>query len=201
MYRWRQLSDAQREDLLEFRKSESLPWHSPAHYPSESNCYLMTAACFEHRPIIGKTAARMGAFERCLVETTSSCSLQVFAWTVLPNHYHVLVKTDDVKSLLLAIGKLHGRTSFEWNGEESRRGRQVWFGVVETGIKSERYFWASFVYVLHNAVKHGYVSRWQDWPYCNAQMYLDQSGREEAARLWRDYPIEEYGTDWDPPEL
>jgi len=201
MYRWRSLTDAQRAELLKFRQFQGLPWHSPPHYTSESGLYLMTAACFEHRPIIGHAPARMAAFEQQLLEASQAHCQQIFAWTILPNHYHILVKCDDVEALLIVLGKLHGRTSFEWNGEESCRGRKVWFSAVETGIKSERHFWASFVYVLNNAVKHRYVAKWQDWPFCNAQRFLDQNGKEEAMRLWREYPIEDYGADWDPADL
>jgi putative transposase len=54
---------------------------------------------------------------------------------------------------------------------------------------------------LHNAVRHGYVERWQDWPYSNAVQYLADIGTEEAKRRWREYPLLDYGNHWDPPEL
>ena len=87
-----------------------------------------------------------------------------------------------------------------WNGEEDCRGRQVWHRAVETAIKSEGHFWARINYVLHNAVRHGYAQRWQDWPYSNAAPYLAEVG-ERAERRWRKYPLLDYGKDWDPPEL
>jgi putative transposase len=77
----------------------------------------------------------------------------------------------------------------------------VWYNAAETAIKSERHFWASLNYVLHNAVRHGYVERWQDWPYSNAAQYLEQVGRATAEYRWREYPILDYGAQWDPPEL
>ncbi len=67
-------------------------------------------------------------------------------------------------------------------------------------MKSERHFWASLNYVLHNAVHHGYVGRWQDWPYSNAEQYLAEVGHEEVLRRWREYPVLDYGKDWDPPD-
>ena len=125
----------------------------------------------------------------------------MFAWVVLPNHYHMLIRATKVRRLLRTLGQLHGRTSFRWNGEEDRRGRQVWFNAAETGIKSDRHYFASLNYVLNNAVHHGYVTRWQDWPYSNAADYLERVGRAEAERRWRDYPVLDYGKEWDPPEL
>ena len=99
---------------------------------------------------------------------------------MLPNHYHLLVDSLDILALLEMHGHLHGRTSFRWNGEDARRGRQVWHRTAETAMKSERHFWASLNYVLHNAVRHGYVKRWQDWPYGNAAEYLEDVGRDLA---------------------
>jgi putative transposase len=145
MYRWRQMTEAARSQLFAERQKHRLPWHSPPHYSSDSGHYLITSACYEHRPIIGASAERMTEFEQSLVATCGSACESVFAWNLLPNHYHVLVKTVDVKSSLRSLGKLHGRMSFTWNGEESTRGRQVWFNAAETGMKSERHFWASLL--------------------------------------------------------
>jgi putative transposase len=143
----------------------------------------------------------MAGFESELLDTASSTSEQIFAWCVLPNHYHLLLHTPQVHALIEVLGKLHGRTSHRWNGEEECRGRQVWHRAAETAMKSERHFWATMNYVMHNAVRHGYVERWQDWPFSNALHYLAETGQKEAERRWREYPIRDYGKDWDPPEL
>jgi putative transposase len=200
-YYWRKLTPQQREEVMAERRRHVRPWHGPPHYASDDGLYLLTAACYEHRPVIGVSPERMAGFEVQLLQIVAADSQQTFAWTVLPNHYHVLVQSADVGGLLHALGQLHGRSSHAWNGEENSRGRQVWHRAAETAMKGERHFWATLNYVLHNAVRHGYVGRWQDWPYCNAAEYLAEVGREEAERRWIEYPILDYGKDWDPPEL
>ena len=125
MYRWRRMTAEQRRAILQSRQSHQLPWHSPPHYTSEAGVYLLTAACFEHRPIIGRSAERMAAFERGLLDLSARLGERLYAWTVLPNHYHLLTKATDVKKFLRALGRLHGRTSFHWNGEVGRRGRSL----------------------------------------------------------------------------
>jgi putative transposase len=201
MYRWRKMTPAERQATLEHRRRNRLPWHAPPHYVDDSGLYMISASCFEHRPVIGHTPERMTLFETQLLKTAHSGSTKIFAWNALPNHYHVLFHSLGVRELLKRLGQLHGRTSFFWNGEEGRRGRQVWFNAAETAMKSEGHFWATFNYVLNNAVHHRYVARWQDWPYSNAEQYLADVGREEAERRWREYPVLDYGEDWDPPEL
>jgi len=195
------MTKEQREEALGFRQRHRLPWHSPPHYVGESCLYLVSAACYQHHPVIGISPQRMGAFESDLLDILRPLVKQVFTWIVLPNHYHVVVHAPDIRGLLKSLGQLHGRTSFGWNGEDASRGRQVWHSAAETEMKSERHFWATLNYVLHNAVRHGYVERWQDWPFTNASLYLADIGREEAERRWREYPILDYGKGWDPPEL
>lgn len=201
MYQWRAMTAEQRAEVLRDRIVHQRPWHSPPHFDSGPNCYMITAACYEHAPIIGLTPQRIANFEIDLLETAHSSSESIFAWALLPNHYHLLVHCQSAKILLRALGRLHGRMSFTWNGENNRRGRTVWCNAAETVMKSERHFWATFLYILHNPVKHGYVKHWQDWPYSNARLYLEEHGREAALQLWREYPIDDYGNDWDPADL
>lgn len=201
MYQWRRMNAEQRQAVLALRRSSHRPWHGPPHRVGEIGHYLIPAACYEHKPIIGVGPERMGLFESDLLGEVGQNSSAIFGWVVLPNHYHVLVDAPDVNRLLHSLGQFHGRTSFRWNGEDRQRGRQIWFRAVETAIKSEPHFWATLNYVLNNAVRHGYVDRWQDWAYSNASQYLGEVGRDEALRRWREFPVLDYGKDWDPPEL
>jgi putative transposase len=65
------------------------------------------------------------------------------------------------------------------------------------GIKSHRHFWASVNYIHHNPVKHGYINKWQDWPWSSAAEFLDRVGRSAAEKIWRQFPILDYGKGWD----
>jgi putative transposase len=126
---------------------------------------------------------------------------ETFAWCVLPNHSHALVEAPDIKRLLHELGLLHGRTSHAWNGEEQTRGRKVFFRVVERAMRSDRHYWATLNYIHHNPVRHGYAEHWTDWPWSSATQYLAQRGLDEAKRIWRTYPVSDYGKDWDEPEM
>jgi putative transposase len=161
----------------------------------------LTAACYEHRHTIGLNPKRFAEFSERLLTTLEEFCEEVYAWCVLPNHYHALVLTRKLPELLHDVGLLHGRTAFDWNGEDNGRGRKVWFNCAETGMKSDRHFWATLNYVHHNPVHHGYVHRWRDWPFSSGTAFLSEMGRERAAELWKAYPIRDYGKAWDPPEL
>jgi putative transposase len=124
MYRWRNLTPEQRAEVLAERFRKRKPPHSVPHIQSDATTYnMVTAACFEHRHVIGCSPQRMHSFEQQLVEVLNRHARQVFAWTVLPNHYHVLVDAPEIQALLQSLGQLHGRNSFYWNGEDQERGR------------------------------------------------------------------------------
>lgn len=201
-YIWRSLTPAERTELLAARLRQKHPWHSPPHRPNHGHLrFHLTAACYEHAPHIGHSAARLDDFSTALVNVLTAHTRQVFAWCVLPNHYHALVEAPDIIVLLRELGRHHGRTSHAWNGEENTRGRKVFFRAVERAMRSDRHFWASLNYVHHNPVHHGYVARWTDWPWSSAGPYLAQTGPTDAARIWHDFPIRDYGKGWDDAGL
>jgi putative transposase len=68
-------------------------------------------------------------------------------------------------------------------------------------MRNDAHFWATMNYVHHNPVRHGYVERWQDWPFSSALEYLQRVGPQQAARIWQTYPLLDYGEGWDDPEL
>lgn len=198
MYLWRTLTDEQRSNVLIERKGRKLPWHSPPHLDFEGPVtFIITAACYEHQHVIGRTVNRIADFEQELLSVCTDFAVKIFAWCILPNHYHLLLRTERIKRLRKEIGRLHGRTSRSWNQADNETGRKVWFNFFDRNMRSQRHFWASLNYVHNNAVHHGYVKRWQEWPYSSASKFLEVVGREKAAEIWNEYPILDYGKDWD----
>ena len=99
----------------------------------------------------------MESFCGVLLGVLGQRDAQIHAWCVLPNHYHALIETNAILEVLADLGRMHGRLSFDWNGEEQTRGRQVWCGAVERYMRNDRHFWATINYVHNNPVRHGYV--------------------------------------------
>jgi putative transposase len=146
MYNYRLMTPAERERVTSYRRQRNLPKHSPPHWAMGfSSQYLVTASCFEHQSIVGKSPERMTECEEQLLETCSELCSKIYAWCVLPNHYHLLVGTQQIKSLCKALGLFHGRSSFAWNAEDDQRGRKVWYRCFDREIRSERHFWASLI--------------------------------------------------------
>jgi len=153
MYQWRNASEHKRLSILEARQRAKSPWHAPQHRAAiHSSEFHVTAACFEHRSIIGKSPVRMDDFAEALLDHCADQSVSVSAWCILPNHYHLLVKTANILGFLQSLGAIHGRFSFQWNGEESKRGRKVFYRAVEREMRSERHRFATLNYIHNNPV-------------------------------------------------
>ncbi len=200
MYEWRKMTIEQRHNALQLRKQKHHPWHSPPHRVGETNYYHISAACYEHKPIIGNTPERMAKFNEHILSAMKELDVIVYTWCILPNHYHLLLKSDDILYLLKELGKFHGRTSYSWNGEEKKRGRQVWHSAADRYIRNERHFWATINYIHHNPVHHNYVKKWHDWPFSSTIEFLNEVGKEKCTDIWRKYPILDYGKGWDDPD-
>lgn len=187
-----------REEVLARRKLWHRPWHGPPHFSGQqTDQYLITVTCYEHAPILGSSDERMDDFVLLVHQAFEDAEATIHAWVLLPNHYHVLATVADLTLLLGRLGRLHGRTSFTWNKEEGMRGRKCWHRVSDRAMRSEAHFWATMNYVHHNAVKHGYVEQWAEWPWSSALEFLRETGREDALKLWKDFPIGDYGVGWD----
>ena len=192
------MSAERQSEAVEYRRLHEHPLHSPPHFDYIGlRQFFITGTCYEHQPHIGLNHERMSDFETDLLTACSKFAVSTYAWCVLPNHYHVLVRTDSIDGLRKELGLLHGRSSYNWNGEDDRRGRKIWFNCVDRVIKSHRHFWATVNYIHHNPVKHGYVDNWSDWLWSSAAQFLDRVGRKRALEIWSEFPILDYGKKWD----
>ncbi|MEO5917910.1 MAG: hypothetical protein ABIS50_26995 [Luteolibacter sp.] len=198
-YLWRNLSESGRKEILAYPQHHHRPWRRPPHFDQGNVFYHLTGACYEHRDWIGRSPARMEDFCGRLLDVPDAHpeSESPAAWCVLPNHYHLLVRTSDLKSLVSSLARLHGSTSFQWNTEENSRGRKVWHGVSDRAMRGDGHFWSTLNYIHQNPVKHGFVSKWEDWPYSSASDYLREVGRDQAVTIWKNFPVLDYGKGWD----
>jgi len=197
MYNWRNMTAEQQVEVLKHRHLYGYPAHSPPHFgSSEPHCYHLSAANYEHAVIAGTNPERLAEFATTLCATLST-SGTLHAWCVLPNHYHALVETADLKQSVQSLGQMHGRTSRAWNREDNSRGRQCWHCCMDRQVRSEAHFFAVRNYIHHNPVKHGYAQKWEEWPFSSAKGFLDEVGREETMRIWERYPVLDMGEGWD----
>lgn len=196
MYAYRKLDPAEQQEVLRDRKQRHLPWHTPPHFGEGEDLYLLTAACFDHSPIM-ESESRRDSFAQELISGLGGESwADVRAWVVLPNHYHVLARVD-LPFYRRWIGRLHNSTSTRWNGEDKTRGRRVWYRFADRRVRGERHYYASINYVHANPVRHGWVRNAAAWRWSSLPAYMATYGRDVLAEWWKAYPVAGYGKGWD----
>ena len=196
MYDYRKWKPEKQAAALKERVAHGFPLHSPPHLPEPDAFGIITGACFEHQPIL-QSPDRLKWFELQLLGHLKKQPLEIAAWVVLPNHYHVLAKIPDIKAFTKAQGQLHGRTSYKINNKDNQQGRKVWFRCTDRAMRSERHYFTTLNYIHNNPVKHGYVDRWHEWPYSSFHWYLENKGRDWLVDMWKEYPVLNYGDKWD----
>ena len=196
MYEYRKLTSEQRKQLVEERLSWGYPPHQPPHLVLDDAFYLLTAACYEHRHHLHTPERRQTVLDS-LFEQFIQHGMEIRAWTVLTNHYHLLAHVTEFEALGKMFGQVHGRTSHAWNQLDNRRGRKIWRRYGDRAIRSERHYYTTLNYIHYNPVKHGLVPSPYDWPWSSVHWYVEHEGREWLRDLWRRYPIRGYGRGWD----
>jgi len=195
-YRYRHLTPEQRQLHLRYRQQQGYPWHAPPHPVREATHYLFTAANFEHRPIMSSEERRL-VFQTRLLERLQVGGIEVCAWVILPNHYHVLALVPDFDKVAAAFQHLHGSSSRQWNLEDGTVGRKVWYRYTDRAMRGERHFYTTLNYLHYNPVKHGYAQRADEWVCSSFWGYLETNGRDWLKDLWQQYPVRDYGKGWD----
>lgn len=196
MYESRDLTPEQRAELVRQRLALGYPPHSPPHPSTDQPLYLLTAACFEH-------GCRMESRERrqevvnSLFEQFVRQGVEIRAWVVLPNHYHLLAHVTEFESLGSVFRRVHGATSRAWNLEDESVGCKVWYRYTDRAIRSERHYYTTLNYIHYNPVKHRWAASPYDWQESSIHWYLAHRGREWLRDSWARYPVREYGRGWD----
>lgn len=120
------------------------------------------------------------------------------AWVILDNHYHLLVKTDKGQELSRFVGQLHGGTSRQINKANGIAHRLLWHNYWDSCVRGESDMWTRFNYIHQNPVKHGYVSRPEDWPFSSYPYYLRTKGEDWLQDCWSRYPVIDFVVNDEP---
>lgn len=93
-------------------------------------------------------------------EACRTCGFTLFAFCIMPDHAHLLVRKDGTITLSVLMKTIKGRFSFSM-----RRG-QLWqprsnFRIID----QENYFWNVISYIKYNFQKHALHERFSRYPY------------------------------------
>lgn len=196
MYEYRKLSPEEREEVVRARKEQGYPPHQPPHPHRNEKLYLITAACYEHRRFLSSPERRQQVLDT-LFERLIEQGIEVRAWVVMTNHYHLLLNADHFDAIGRAVKRVHGATAREWNVADGTPGRKVWYRYTDRAMRSEAHYYTTLNYIHFNPCHHSEVKSPYQWAWSSVHWYLAENGQEWLQNVWRTYPLRDYGKGWD----
>lgn len=169
-----------------------------------TNCYLVTSSTVEWLPVFvsGETC-------RVITSSLDYCrrhkGLKVFAYVVMPTHFHAILASDSPKDLSNIMRDLKRHTSreliqvleksncrvalsaFQSAGRDAKGNEdyKLWQdGYHPKGIFLEDVLRQKIEYVHQNPVRKGLVERVEDWLFSSARNYFERESILEIDRYF-----------------
>ena len=96
--------------------------------------------------------------------------LELLAYTIMPDHIHLLFKLKEKESLSKVLQKFGSFTGRQICLKLDRPGGIWQEGYYDRAIRDEEELQRAFAYILNNPIKAGYVTDLIDWPWLYPEM-------------------------------
>jgi REP element-mobilizing transposase RayT len=133
--------------------------------------YHVTNRGLERRAIFREPSDRK-RFLRLLAEASDRFALEVHAFCLMGNHYHLLVRTPD-GNLSEAMRHLDGVYTQRFNRAHGRDGPLFRGRFASVLVQADRHLLCAARYIHLNPVEARLVERPEDWPPSSYRAYLD----------------------------
>jgi len=167
------------------------PHHDSMNLPGE---YFITGRMVDDQRLLASDERKLLFFD-VLVNLCHRHNLDLIAWMIADNHYHVLVSSGECFKMGALTKSLHSATSKLFNDEDQTPGRRVWHQYWDRRIRDEQESWKVFNYNHWNPIKHGYVKTMNDlaeYPFSSYPIWLELLGQEVVEIFFESYPIEDF---------
>jgi putative transposase len=105
-------------------------------------------------------------------EVRRDTNLELYAWVVMPDHVHLILRTAPPLTMGRAMQLMKGRFANRYNGFLGRKG-PVWQDRYHARVlTSDKALTAAIEYVHHNPVAAGFVVAPEDFPWSSAKLFL-----------------------------
>jgi len=168
--------------------------HRPPHIYLDNACYSITASTFYKKNYFDTNEKKQLILDS-LNSAIANYDYYLYAWCILDNHYHILIKTKLGKLLSKFISRIHGKSAIELNKLDAMPGRQIWYQYWDYCIRDEADFWKHFNYIHHNPLKHGYLNDQKlvaEYSFSSYRSWRDKKSEEWLNDCFAKYPIVDF---------
>jgi putative transposase len=91
--------------------------HRPPHLFLDNNWYFITAHTYNQSSLF-KSQSHKTLWLNVLTDIAPIYGADLYAWVLLPNHYHILIYLKHANRLPKFIQRLHGSTAYQINKQD-----------------------------------------------------------------------------------
>jgi len=154
--------------------------HNPAHVFLDDTFYMITAGTYRKIHHLKSDDDKKLLFE-IIKEFCNEFEWILREWVILDNHYHLMVKSRKGSDLPKLLGKIHRKSTYFLKRKNKILTLHFWWNYWDTCVRGERDFYARINYIFYNPVKHGYVTKIENYIWSSFQHSVKEN-REEAIR-------------------
>ena len=150
------------------------------------NCYVfLTVVTYNRNNILIKNIKLLrNAFK----ETQKYFDFEIFAISILPNHFHILLKPKNINDYPKIIKAIKYNFSSKFDvvglanptyGYENKKEKGIWQRrYIEHTIRDENDLFKHLDYIHFNPVKHGLTQNVKDWQYSTFKKFVKAKNYE-----------------------
>ena len=162
--------------------------HRPPHIYIDDTIYFITAGTVNKAKYFDNDKKK-GILLDVINKACRKFLLDLIAWTILDNHYHILTGIDIGEKVPKFVNNLNANSSRLLNQHDKCQGRKVWHQYFDRCIRQEEDYWTRFNYIHHNCVKHGYSDNMRDYKYSSYCQWIEDEGEEWMNNVLETYPV------------
>ena len=160
--------------------------HSPCHIEKINEIYFVTAGTYKKKKLF-RNILRMNLLKEALEKTITETSYKLFAFSLLPNHYHLLTHVSSKTGISQFIRQFHARSAIALNKVDLKFGRKVWYQYWDRCVRDENELLNNLNYVYWNSVKHGYAKNPKNWSWTWIKENLTFNSPSVELENWDDF--------------
>ena len=106
-----------------------------------------------------------------LVKFKEKCEYEIYAWCLMPNHIHLLIK-EGIEPLSQVFRRLGASFVYWYNTKYERAGHLFQDRYKSEAVENTRYLMTVVRYIHQNPVKAGLCTHLEDYPYSSYRAYF-----------------------------
>jgi putative transposase len=168
--------------------------HHPRHIYIDDQIYFVTSHLKDKQFLLDNDLKRDKLMSKIFSFAWEN-SIELLAWAILNDHYHLLIKTSDGRRISNFISEIHRGFSFEMNQLERQTGRRLWSNYWDWCVRDERDYWMHFNYINNNPLKHGLVANMdalRGYRYASFWNYMRTKGIQWLLAVMDAYPVVDF---------